>query len=146
MLLLERGGQRRAAAHRFADAFDHPSRLHAVGKFQKDAERAVQRLAGAEQGRQLLGELQGLLVVEFPAFEQAAQALAAAGIGAARLDRQMALVLQAHDHFLGAGGLHLPVQGLAGRRQGLVAEQRHRPRLPASRAGLPRWWSGPASP
>jgi len=56
---------------------------------------------------------------------------AAAFVGAVRLHRQVTLVLQAHDHFIGAGRFHLTVEAFAGRGQRLVAEQRHVLSLPA---------------
>ena len=64
-----------------------------------------------------------------PAREQAGAT--AALVGAARLHRQVALVLQAHDHLVGARRLHLPIEAFAGRGQRLVAEQRHVLSLPA---------------
>ena len=131
MLLLQRGGQRRTGAHGVADAFDDAPRLRAFGQVQQDAEGAVERLAGAEERGQLLGELQHLLVAELLAAQQAGPALARpAGIAAAGVDRQVALFLELEHHVFGAGGLHVAFQGFARGGQRLVAEQRHRLRLP----------------
>ena len=131
MLLLERNRQRRAAAHGFADAFEHLARVRGFGKLDQDAQRTIERLSGAEQGCQLLGELQDLRGIEFALLAERKQADGLAGlIGAQGLDRQVALVLQSHDHFIGVGRFHLAVERFARGRQGLVAEQGHLVRLP----------------
>ena len=130
MLLLQRRRQRRAAADRLAHALHHATRLGRVGKLEQDAQRPVQRLARTQQGGQLLGELQHLFGAELLALEQGAHALAAGLVGAARFNGQVALLLQARDHLVGAAGLHLAIERFARRRQRLVAEHRHRPSLP----------------
>ena len=64
--------------------------------------------------------------IHVPAANTGKQAHALPGfISAPRLHRQMALVLQARDHFLARDRLHLAIEGLAGAGEGLVAEQRH---------------------
>ena len=57
MLALQRGRQRRAAAHRIADVGDGAACFLVFGQIQQDGQRTVQRLARTEQRGQLLGEL-----------------------------------------------------------------------------------------
>ena len=64
MLAVERRRQRRAAAHGIADVGDHATRLLVLGQVQQDAQRAVQRLARAQQRGQLLGELHQAVAAE----------------------------------------------------------------------------------
>ena len=125
MLALQRHRQRGAAAHRVADVLDGAARDFVLGQFQQDRQRAVQRLAGAEQGRQLLGELHQPRAREGFGLEQAAPRQLAARGGEHRLDRQMPLLLQAQHDFGVAGGLHLAVQHFAAAVQGFVAVEGH---------------------
>jgi hypothetical protein len=132
--------QGRAAAHRFADAFDDLACFRRIRQLQHDAERPVERLAGGQQRGQLLGELQHLRGVEVAlAPEREQRAPLARGVGAQGLHRQVTLVLQPDDDFVGIGRFHLAFQAFAGRGQRFVGKQRHFS-LPASPAGPPRSW------
>ncbi len=140
MFLVQRRRQRVAAAHALAHALDQLLRVLALGQVEQDAERAVQWLAGAQQGRQLMGELGQLIAAERAAPEQRRETAAAgSAIGQLGLQRRVALVLQPADHLLHAGSLHLPLQRLAGVGDRLVAELRHVNR-PALHAGPLRAW------
>ncbi|KAG1254545.1 hypothetical protein G6F68_010798 [Rhizopus microsporus] len=127
VLAFQRGGQRRTAAHHVADVGDGATRSFILGQPEQDRQRAVQRLAGTEQGRQLLGELQQRGALQRALAQQVAPAAATdrATIGQLRFHRQVALVLQARDQFGLAGRFHLPVEDLAVRIEGPVAIGRH---------------------
>ncbi len=141
MLLVQGVRQGGAAAHAVADALDQLLRPVAFRKIQQDAERAVQRLTGAEQGRQLVGELGQLVAGERAALEQRRESRAAAiGIGRPRIQRRVALILQPGNHLLDTARLHLPLQGFAGGADGAVAILGHdttRPSLLPAGEGAP---------
>ena len=57
VLPLQRRRQRAAAAHRIADVGDGALGRFVFRQFQQDRQRAIERLARAEQRRELLREL-----------------------------------------------------------------------------------------
>ena len=129
MLPFQRGRQRAAATHRIAHVGERAPGDLVLGQFQQDRERAVQRLAGAEQRGQLLGELHQPFAREGFGFEQPLpHRLAAAFAGQPGLHRQVTLLLQALHHIGVAGGFHLAVKQIAAGVQGLVAVEGHQGR------------------
>jgi hypothetical protein len=126
VLALQRGRQRRAAAHGVAHVGDGAARGFVLGQLEQDGQRAIQRLAGPEQRRQLLGELHEALAGERLGLEQRPpRRLAAALARQPCLDRKMALFLQAQHDVGIAGGFHLAVERLAAGVERLVAVQGH---------------------
>ena len=125
MLAVERRRQRRAAAHGIADVGDHATRLLVLGQVQQDAQRAVQRLARAQQRGQLLGELHQAVAAERMGTPQLRPAATGTGHRRHRFHRQVSLLLQPRHDIGVAGGLHLAFQHLAMRVEGLVTIERH---------------------
>ncbi|MNV46729.1 hypothetical protein D3C71_1385730 [compost metagenome] len=126
VLALHRLRQRCAATHGITDVTDHPTRTRVFGCVQQDGQRTIQRLAGAEQGGQLLGELhqRGAGKRPLPPLLPARAFQCGTG-GEFGLHRQMTLLLQARDDVGVAGRVHLPVQHFAMGIQCLVTVQRH---------------------
>ena len=72
MLPLQRGRQGGATTHGVTDVGDGTARFVVFRQFQQDGQGAVQGLPGAEQRRQLLGELHQPLAGEGLGLEQRA--------------------------------------------------------------------------
>ena len=125
-LRFERIGQGRAAANEVAHALEQVSRLFALRQIEQDLQGAIERLAGTEQGRQLLGELDDLRLVQGrPLHQRREQTSRIDAVGIAHVERNIAGVLQLADDLVVRGHVHLALEGLAGRRDGLVVVEGH---------------------
>ena len=117
---------RGAAAHRVAHVADGAPRGLVLGQFEQDRQRAVQRLSGAEQGRQLLGELHQTLAGERLRLQQRPPRWREPALRRQpRLDRQVALLLQPLRDVRVAGRIHLPLEHLAAGIERLVSVEGH---------------------
>ena len=126
MLAFQRHRQRRAAAYGVADVGDDAAAFVVFGQIHQDRQRAVQRLPGADQRRQLLGELHQRGIVERLLAQQHAQRRRTVFAGGqTRFYRQVALLLQTQRHLGIVGRFHLTIEHFAVRIERLVAVQGH---------------------
>jgi hypothetical protein len=126
VLFIQRLRKRGAAAHTIAHTFDQSLRVLAFWQVHQNAERAIERLSRAKQCCQLVRELRQLIAVERTTLEKARKSsTGAARIGRLGFQRRVALILQAHDDFIEACGLHLSLQNFASGTDSAVTELAH---------------------